>query len=363
MLEKLHLRTKRAVPPASKTTWPRRIVLGLVVLIVGARLAAPSLVERFVNQKLSSLEGYTGHIDDVDLNLWRGAYQIEGIVIEKTGGKVPVPFVKMERLDLAVEWGALLDGEVVARIAAVRPELNFVKGPSKATSQDGTEADWRKTVEDLVPLRINKFTVVDGEVHYRDFHAAPKVDVMLDHVDATVSNLTNSKDFSGSRVAEIGARGTLMRSGKLEVNGKIDPFSKEPTFDITSSIEGLRLTQLNPFLKAYVNIDVEKGRLSVYSDLHAKEGRFNGYIKPLVEGLDVLRWKEEDERPLEKLWQGLVGGVAEIFENQKRDRLATRIPLSGRFDQPDINGWAAAFSLLRNAFIQALRHGLEMHES
>jgi len=51
------------------------------------------------------------------------------------------------------------------------------------------------------------------------------------------------------------------------------------------------------------------------------------------------------------------------MKNQKHDRLAAQIPISGRFDHPDLNGWAAAFSLLRNAFIQALQHGLEAHKS
>lgn len=352
MLDRLHL-----------STWPRRLALLFVLLVIAARLAAPSFIKDFVNEKLAALDGYSGHIEDVEISLWRGAYTIEGIVIVKKNGKVPVPFVRMEKLDLGVEWGALLDGEVVAKVAGIRPQINFVKGPSKASSQAGTEANWQQTVEDLVPMEINKLTLVDGEIHYRDFYSLPKVDVLLDHLNATVSNLTNSKSFSGSRVAKIDASGTLMRSGQLKVRGALDPFSAEPTFDITSSVERLQLTELNTFLKAYVDIDVEKGRLAVYSDLHAKEGHFNGYVKPLIEGLDVLNWKKETEGPIEKFWEGLVGGVAQIFKNQPHDQLGARIPISGRFDKPEVNAWSAAFSLLRNAFIQALRHGLEGHKA
>jgi len=351
MLDKLHL-----------TTWPRRLAVLLVMLLIAVRLAAPSLITSLVNHKLASLEGYSGHIDGVAISLWRGAYEIQGIVIEKDNGKVPVPFVRMEELDLGLEWGALLDGRIVAKVTGIRPEINFVKGPTKATSQAGAETDWKKTVEDLVPMEINKLKLVDGEIHYRDFHSSPKVDVILDHLDATVSNLTNSKSFSGSRVAKVDARGTLMRSGQLEIHGALDPFSPEPTFDLTSSVEHLQLTELNEFLKAYVDVDVEKGWIAVYSKLHAKEGRFDGYVKPLVEGLQILDWKK-DEGLFAKVWEGLVGGVAQVMKNQPNDRLAAQIPLSGRFDHPDVNGWAAAFSLLRNAFIQALQHGLDAHKS
>jgi len=337
----------------------RRVLLGLVVLIVAARVAAPYVIERVVNDKLSQLDGYSGHIDDVDLNLWRGAYEVEGLVIEKTGGKVPVPFIALERLDLGVAWSALLDGSVVATVALFRPEVNFVKGPTKATSQAGTEADWQKTLEELVPLRIDRFVVIDGEVHYRDFHAKPKVDVLIDHLNVKVTNLTNSKEISKSRVAELTARANVMRSGKLSIEGDIDPFTKKPTFALKTRLDNLQLKQLNPFLKAYVNIDVEKGRLSVYSDLKSRNGSFRGYVKPLIEDLDVLDWKNESERPIEKLWEGLVGGVAEIFQNQNKDRLATKLPLEGQFNKPDVNAWEAILALLRNAFIEALRHGLD----
>ncbi len=74
---------------------------------------------------------------------------------------------------------------------------------------------------------------------------------------------------------------------------------------------------------------------------------------------DILKWKKEDERPIEKLWEGVVGAVAAVFKNWSHDRLATKIPLEGRFDRPDVNAWEAMFGVLRNAFIQALRHGLE----
>jgi hypothetical protein len=185
------------------------------------------------------------------------------------------------------------------------------------------------------------------------------VDVLVDHLNVHVTNLTNSKDFSGSRVAKLKADAILMRSGRLELEGEIDPFKEQPTFHMKTRLEKLRIAQLNDFLRAYVNADAEKGTLSLYSEVDAENGAFEGYIKPLIEDLDILKWKKEDERPIEKLWEGLVGAVAAVFKNYPHDRLATRIPLEGRFDRPDINAWEAVFGVLRNAFIQALRHGLE----
>lgn len=337
----------------------RWVLLSVVLLIVGARIAAPYVILRVVNDKLADLDGYTGSVDDIDLSLWRGAYQVEGIRIDKSTGKVPVPFLAIQRLDLGVEWRALLDGAIVARVVIFHPEVNFVKGPTKAQSQTGKEADWRAELEDLVPLRIDSFVIVSGAVHYRDFHAKPKVDVVLDHLALTVTNLTNSQDISDDRVAKVELNGVLMRSGQLSVHGDIDPFAKQPTFQLKTSLDDLRIPQINDFLKAYVNVDAERGKLSLYSELRARNGSFQGYAKPLIEGLDLLTWKKEDERPIVKLWEGLIGAAAEVLENQSHDRLATRIPIKGRFDSPDIAAWDAIIETLRNAFVRVLQHGLD----
>lgn len=339
--------------------WLRWTLLAFVALIVAARIAAPYWIERFVNDRLAQLDGYTGSIGDVDLNLWRGAYEVEDLRIEKTDGKVPVPFVSAERIDLGVAWGALLHGAIVARIALYRPEVNFVQGPTKAASQNGEETDWRDALEDLVPLKIDRLVVVDGEIHYRDFHRKPKVDVVLDHLAIEVNNLTNSKDLSKSRVAQLSVDAVLMRSGRLSIDGSLDPFARAPTFDLKVRLEKLQIPQLNDFLKAYLNVDANRGTLALYADVKAENGSFKGYVKPLIEHLDLLKWKEEDERPLDKLWEGLVGAVAAVFKNYPEDQLASRVPLEGRFDSPDVETWRAIVSLLRNAFIQALRHGFD----
>ena len=69
------------------------IALGAVILLlVAVRLALPSIVLHQVNSRLMALEAYDGHVDDIDLALWRGAYRIDGIRIVKTGAKHPTPF-------------------------------------------------------------------------------------------------------------------------------------------------------------------------------------------------------------------------------------------------------------------------------
>src|ERR1017187_10565829 len=75
--------------------WPKpilAIVLALAAAAVAARLLAPSYVERAINRRLSQIPGYAGHVGDIGLHLWRGAYSIDDIEIVKGNGKVAEPF-------------------------------------------------------------------------------------------------------------------------------------------------------------------------------------------------------------------------------------------------------------------------------
>jgi hypothetical protein len=127
-------------------------------------------VRDYVNRKLSEIHGYRAHVAAVTLHLWRGAYQIHYIDIQKTSGKVPVPFFSAPLVDLSVQWRALIfERAFVGNIEIHRPKMNLVNGPSRETSQAPVDEPWAQKVKQLFPLKINRFAVHNGEIHYRDF--------------------------------------------------------------------------------------------------------------------------------------------------------------------------------------------------
>jgi len=333
--------------------------LTLITTLIAVRVALPAVIARVVNQKLDQLDGYSGHLADIDLSLWRGAYQIEGLRIEKTNGKVPVPFVSVDVIDLSVEWKALLQGSIVAEIDLYSPKLNFVNSKSPEKSQSKVDESWTETVRGIVPFEINRVTIHDGQVHYRDLESKPRVDVFVKQLEATALNLTNSEDLGGTLYATIDASAVAMGSGKVKFGGRIDPYAEHPTFDVKFSLDGLKLKQVNEFLQAYANVDAEKGTFSMDAEFSASKGKFRGYAKPFVKDLQVLRWEDEKEGFFGKLWEGAVEVVSEILTNQPREQIATRIPFSGSFDKPETNIWSTIAGVLQNAFLQSLRRGLE----
>jgi hypothetical protein len=340
----------------SRVLW---LFVAIVAVLIAARLALPSVVLRYVNQELDQLEGYSGRVEDIDIGLYRGSYQIQGIRIVKSNGRVPVPFFAAEELDISVEWSALFDGDVVAEIDLYQPKLNFVKGPTPKTSQTEPADNWTETVKELAPFKINRFTIHGGSVHYRDFHSDPKVNIYVRRVNAVARNLTNAEDLSGSLVATFEGTALAMSSGAFSIKGSYDPYAKEPTFEVDTELEHLNLEQLNDFLKAYASVDAEKGKLSVDAEFAASRGRFRGYVKPFIDDLQVLDWGREREGFFNKVWQGVVEVVGEVLEDQDKDRIATRVPFAGTIEDPEADVWSTIGGVLKNAFLEALRRGIE----
>ncbi len=337
------------------------IILGsLLVLVIGARLALPHFLLRFVNKELQTIPGYTGHVEDIDVHLIRGAYAIKQIKLDKTGGKIPVPFFSAEKLDLSVEWSALLHGRLVGKIGVYHPVINFAKGPTKETSQTEIPTKpWTKVVSDLMPLKLNRFEIFEGEVHFRDFSSTPKVNIYATQIHILAENLSNAKHQKEELPSTVEATCTGIYGGRASLHMKIDALNHYPTFSVKAELLDMDITKLNDFLSAYAKLSVRQGTISVYTEAAAKDGKIAGYTKPIIKDLKVVNWKDDKGHPLKLAWEAVVSAAAWVIKNHGKDQLATKAEFSGDLKDPDFNVWNIVGQLLRNGFIQALYPALE----
>src|SRR5919109_4516615 len=226
------------------------LVMFAGVLILHTYLAL--WVRDYVNRKLSEIPGYRAHVQAVTLHLWRGAYQIHNIDIKKTSGKVPVPFFAAPLVDFNVQWHALIfEHAAVGNIEIHRAKMNLVNGPTPETRQVEVDAPWAQKIKQLYPLKINRFAVHDGELHYRDYSRQPNVDLVADRVQMVAVNLTNSKKLSKNLIADIRMEGRPLRAGKARAQISLDPYASRPTFALNLEMSEVPLLKLNDFAKAY----------------------------------------------------------------------------------------------------------------
>jgi Domain of Unknown Function (DUF748) len=335
------------------------IVLGsLLVLLIAIRIALPYILLKLVNVELQNIPGYTGHVEDIDVALIRGAYKIKSIKLEKTGGKIPVPFFSAPLIDLSIQWASLLHGRIVGKIEVDQPVLNFVKGPTEETSQTKIDSSWTDVVKKLMPLKLNKFEIVEGQIHYRDFHTKPTFDIYTNQVHILAENLNNAEKNKDLLPSTITASADVY-GGKATASMKMDALAKTSTFEGKAKLEGLNLANLNNFIDAFAKFDIKSGEISIYTEAAAKNGLITGYTKPIIKNLKVLNWEKDKEKPLKIAYEAVAEAVAWIFKNHNKDQLATKVEFEGNIKNPKIDIWYLIGQVLKNAFIQALYPSLE----
>jgi uncharacterized protein involved in outer membrane biogenesis len=310
-------------------------------------------VRDYVNRKLSEIPGYRAHVAAVTLHLWRGAYQIHGLDIRKTNGKVPVPFFSAPLIDLSVQWRALIfERAFVGNIEIHRPEINLVNGASEATRQAPVDEPWAQKIKQLFPLKINRFAVHDGEIRYRDFSHDPKVNLWVDDVQMVATNLTNSKKLSKSLIADIRIEGRPLGVGDVRSQISLDPYASKPTFAFNLELKEMPLVKLNDFAKAYGHFTFDAGTLKVAMEASANNGAYKGYIEPVFDHMSIFNPAKEDN-PLTAVWEAILEGVTRIVRNHPKDRFGTKVPFSGTFEHPNPEMLTTIFNAFRNAFIKA----------
>ena len=148
----------------------------------------------------------------------------------------------------------------------------------------------------------------------------------------------------------------VMDQAPLTLQTKFDPFSFNPSFQMGLKLIGLDVTKLNDFSKSYGDFDFKKGWFDLVVEVDAKEGGFDGYVKPLFRDLQIFSLSQDlppNKNILDTFWEALVGTGQVLLTNRPRDQLATYIPMKGLLVSPKPDILSAAGNILRNAFIRA----------
>ena len=336
------------------------IVLTIVAVLVIFRIALPFIVLRYANKTLANMDGYYGRIQDIDIALIRGAYKIDSVYLNKVDSitRDQTPFFSASVIDLSIEWKALFHGSLVGEFIFEKPSLIFTKEKVEPSTLKKDSSKFEELQDDFMPLRVNRFEVNRGNIRYIDNGSKPKVDIAMTNAFIIAQNLRNSYDSSIVLPATVHAEATVY-GGTVSFNMKMNPLAEAPTFDLNTELKNTNLVELNEFFQAYAKVDVNKGSFGMYAEVAAKDGNFRGYVKPLIRNLDIVGMEDRKDNIFQQLWEVIAGTASEVFENQEKDQVATKIPFEGKIEDPDTNVWYAIVNVLRNAFIQAMQPSID----
>lgn len=206
-------------------------------------------------------------------------------------------------------------------------------------------------------VRIDRGEITNSEFGFVNEAAKPPYRVFLSNGALRFENISNHLSEGSGTVT---LTGKFMGTGDTVISGTFRPETKSPDFDLNIRIKKTQMRAMNELLRAYGNFDVTAGLFSLYSELRVKNSRVEGYMKPLFRDMKVYDARQDKEKNLfHKLYEGLVGGVAKLLENQPREEVATKTEISGALENPQTNTWQTVVNLVKNAFFKALLPGFE----
>lgn len=345
--------------------WPRRtlIALGIIIVVLAAaRIAAPFLVKRAINQRLAKIPDYSGHVDGVELHMWRGAYRMDSFRIVKSSGKVTEPFFAAERIDFSIAWSQLFRGRLVSSISIRNAELNFERGATEENSQLNADSRWQDVINDLFPIDITFLDIRGGTLRFVDTTATPRVDIAVKDLSVTATGLRNRPEDTATidpLPAKVDISGVTIGEGRFRLYAKIEPLADKPHFELATELNKVALPALNPFLQAYADVEVSQGQFDVVAQMAMKDGHYEGYVKPFLSDLKFDDVPGQKETLGHRLWKGLVSGVANLVRNKDSKQVATRLPFSGDANKFDVHTWKTIENTLHHGFVKALPLGFE----
>jgi hypothetical protein len=176
-------------------------------------------------------------------------------------------------------------------------------------------------------------------------------------MQAEVENYSNGFRKGDARIR---LKGKFMGSGPLVLTGTFHPEEKGPDFNLNLVIEDTEMPAMNNLFRAFGDFDTAAGWFSLYSEVKVKNGHMEGYVKPLFREVEI--YNKEQERSdsfFQKIYEGIVGAIAQLLENRPRKELATKTDISGTLENPKTDSLQAILVLIQNAFFKAIVPGLE----
>jgi hypothetical protein len=238
--------------------------------------------------------------------------------------------------------------------------LDYTHTAATAPAEEARGRKVKEVAEDQqpdMPFHLKQLRLVDGRLGLVSTAKGRRYRVYLSDADLDVTNL--SAGFrDGPAAARLKAR--FMGTGSTRGTAHFRADRKGPDFDLAVQVEQASLVSINDLLRAYGKFDVTEGTFSVYSEIKVRDGRIDGYVKPLFKDVKVYDPEQDKKKPvLRKLYEKVVGGLSHILENRPREQVATVADISGPIEDPNTSAWQIAVRLVSNAFVKAILPGFE----
>src|ERR1019366_10526380 len=154
-------------------------------------------------------------------------------------------------------------------VLAARLRLDGPKMVMTATGEKLKIPDIGAALEKVIPARVDRVEVREGEFLYRDVTAPRPPDFWLHDIELAAENLRPRKRLAGGRPATVSARATLGKSGTVPFSASADLFAAKPEFAGQLALRGWGVAELYDLEEPATKLQTPKGSLDLFPEFKA----------------------------------------------------------------------------------------------
>lgn len=325
-----------------------KLIAFFIPLIGAIDNVLPFLLKRIASSFINKIPGLNVKLDTLSISFLRQKFLVKILNLTYTDPSKGTQTIKIQssEIEITFNWRSLARGILKTNIIITDPliEISHIKKSPEMNKNSAADVPNIR-----LPVVLESLTIKHGEVKYTDLLTSPVATLDIAGLQITLRNKRADMILEAEYKVNFEAQ---IATGDLKGDAEINLNSVYPAFDLNAKLTQLNLVKLNPFFEAYAKLEIKQGHFDLFTEAKAMNGKFKGYVKPLIKDLEVAG--SEDKSIIEKLWGILMDISVEIFENPKSEKVATEIPFEGTFKDPKIKTGYAMVVVLVNAFIRAL---------
>ena len=206
-------------------------------------------------------------------------------------------------------------------------------------------------------VKVQHGTIVHSEVGFVNTATSPDYRVYMAEMNFEMENFSNRPEEG---LGTMKLTGKFMGSGPTVVRATFRPEKPTPDFTFQVRIVKTKVQQLNNLLRAYGRLDAKDGTFAFFSEMSVKNNKIEGYAKPFLQDVEMYDpQQDKNKAATQKLYEAVVGGVLDLFKNQRTHEVATKTDVSGPIDNPHASTLQVLEKLVQNAFFKAILPGFK----
>lgn len=191
-------------------------------------------------------------------------------------------------------------------------------------------------------VTIGKINLQGGNIQFSDFFVKPNYSANLTSVQGSISEL--KPEAPGDLVLQA----KLDESAPVDIQGKINPLSKDLFLDITADARDIELNPMSPYSVKYVGYGIEKGKLS-FNVKYKLENRKLDAQNQII--LNQLTFGERVESPTATKLPVL---LAVALLKDRNGVIDVDLPISGSLDSPEFSVGGIILRIIINIITRAV---------